>query len=238
MGNKRFREIDFARGAAILMMVLFHFAWDLNYFGVTQVSLYTGLWGVFQKATVSLFLFITGVVLAVNHYRKKEGYARYAIGRGAKIFGAGLIITAITLVFFPGEFVYFGILQLIGVSAVISIPIAGNRSAAFATALAAFALPALVDIRSMGIVPLVWLGFAVPFPTIDFQPVFPWFGMVALGISAGTLIYENGKRKFALEVGNGRISRAIQALGRNSLGAYIMHQGILFPAAYIISLMP
>ena len=54
---ERLWEIDFFRGIAISMMVWFHFLWDLNYFEIINVSLYSGFWGLFQKATAGLFLF-------------------------------------------------------------------------------------------------------------------------------------------------------------------------------------
>ena len=44
MLNERFWEIDFLRGTAILMMILFHLIYDLNFFGVFTFELREGLW--------------------------------------------------------------------------------------------------------------------------------------------------------------------------------------------------
>ena len=71
---QRFWELDTLRGIAIIMMVLFHFLWNLNYFGFVEVSLYSGVWGLFQKATAGLFLLLVGTVLTINYNRYKENY--------------------------------------------------------------------------------------------------------------------------------------------------------------------
>ncbi|MFA6268535.1 MAG: heparan-alpha-glucosaminide N-acetyltransferase, partial [archaeon] len=119
---QRFWEIDFLRGIAIVMMVVFHFLWDLNYFGYIQVDLYKGFFGLFQIATAGLFLLLVGVMLAVGAERHNKNYSLHFVKRGIKIFCAGLLVTIVTFIFFPQNFVYFGILHLIGVSIIISIP--------------------------------------------------------------------------------------------------------------------
>ena len=62
----RFWELDFLRGIAISMMVLFHFLWDLNYFNLINIQLYEGFWGLFQKATALFFLLLVGALIAIN----------------------------------------------------------------------------------------------------------------------------------------------------------------------------
>ena len=117
----RFFEIDFLRGAAVLMMVVFHFFWDTNFFGYTNISLYEGFFGAFQKLTAGTFLFLVGVSLAVSHSRKKENFEKKFLFRSAKIFGLGALITLFSLLFFPSEPIFFGVLHLIAVSIALSV---------------------------------------------------------------------------------------------------------------------
>ena len=231
----RFWEIDFLRGMAIAMMALFHFLFDLNYFNVISVGLYTGFWGIFQIATASLFLFLVGVVLTINMHRKNE-YGIEFLRRGIAVFGMGLVVTAFTFIFFREQLIYFGILHLIGVSIVLSIPLVGRKFLSLALAAVLVALPALYDIESLGIVPLVWAGLAPPFTTLDFFPLIPWFGVVLLGIFAGNVLYGKGVPKIELREPDFGAVKFVEALGRNSLLIYFAHQFALFPLAYVISI--
>lgn len=229
----RFWEIDFARGIAIIMMVLFHFAWDINYFGFISTNLYSGFPGIFQKATAGLFLLLVGVSLAVRHSSKKETGALDGLREGAMIFGAGMILTLATFIFYREQFIYFGILHLIGVSRVLAVPLLGKRYLNFAMGAFLIALPAFVKLQYIQITALVWLGLAVPSPTLDFFPVLPWFGAVLIGLAIGNLLYENGKAKIPVSRPGRRIFGFVEMLGRNSLPIYFSHQLVLFPLVYI-----
>ena len=59
--TKRFWEIDALRGVAIIMMVIFHTVFDLNYFGSYGFDLYSGLWFYVARATATIFIFLVGV---------------------------------------------------------------------------------------------------------------------------------------------------------------------------------
>ena len=65
----RFWEVDFLRGWAIVLMVLFHLAFDLNYFGAQQIELTSGFWFYLARFTASLFLLLVGVSLTLSHSR-------------------------------------------------------------------------------------------------------------------------------------------------------------------------
>mgnify|MGYP001594545108 CR=1 FL=1 len=99
--EKRFFELDFARGIAVIMMVLFHFAWDLNYFGFLEQNPYEGPLGLFQKATAGAFLFLAGTTLTISYNKSPANFMHRFLKKSAKIFVWALIITFFTLVFFP-----------------------------------------------------------------------------------------------------------------------------------------
>ncbi len=94
-----FWEIDFGRGLAVMMMVVFHFVWDLRYFGFIQGDIYSGFWGLLQKATATLFLLLVGVALSITCHKHRNDYAQRFLKRGAVVFGFGLLITAFTFIF-------------------------------------------------------------------------------------------------------------------------------------------
>ncbi|AJF60602.1 MAG: hypothetical protein QT03_C0001G1119 [archaeon GW2011_AR10] len=230
---ERLWEIDFFRGIAISMMVWFHFLWDLNYFEIINVSLYSGFWGLFQKATAGLFLFLIGVSLTLSYNRKKHGFSMRFLLRGARIFAWGLAITLFSVLFIPSDIIFFGILHLIGVSIILSIPFISGKRLPLLLGLFVVLLPLFFDYQSISLDFLVWAGFSSSPPSLDFAPVFPWFGAVLLGISAGNFLYSGGTPKFKLKNPGNKVVSFAGFLGKHSLFIYFIHQMVLFPLVFL-----
>jgi len=128
--NKRFWEIDSLRCVAIVMMVTFHFIFDIYYFGIYSLDVHSGFLWWFARLTAFIFIFLVGVslslsysrtILKINYGGQKNLFYKY-LKRGLKIFGYGLIITAVTGIFIREGFIIFGILQLIGISIILEYP--------------------------------------------------------------------------------------------------------------------
>ena len=96
----RLWEVDLLRGIALIMMILFHFLFDLSYLGVYGLNVFSGFWLHFAQATAAIFLLLVGVSLTLSHSRaRKMGVGRLYImfiKRGLKIFSLGLAVTIIT----------------------------------------------------------------------------------------------------------------------------------------------
>src|SRR5665648_283411 len=125
---QRFWEIDFLRGIAIIMMVLYHLLYNLHYFAHYNVNVYSGFWMYFARVTATTFIFLVGVSLSVSfsrtekiHKDKNKLFTKY-LRRGLKVFSWGLIITLVTRIFLGKAFVIFGILHLIGISIILAYP--------------------------------------------------------------------------------------------------------------------
>jgi len=223
----RFWEVDAARGVAILMMVVYHFTFDLYAFGGYNVDAVTGFWARFADATASLFLFLVGVSLAISSGRGGGGFGKYLL-RGLRIFGYGMLLTAIFLVFGMG-IVAFGILHLIGVSVVLSYPFLKLRFANLVFGVAVFAVGLYVQasdptasawLLPFGVVPEGW---AMP----DYRPLLPWFGVVLVGLFFGNVVYGDGRRPAGLPSAAPAPARPLLPLGRNSLAIYLVHQPVM-----------
>ena len=104
----RYRLLDELRGLDLISMMLYHGMWDVVFlFGVTQ-KWYTGLPGfVWQQSICWVFLLLSGFCLPLGHHPFR---------RGAVVFGAGALVTAVTLLFLPEDVVWFGVLTLLGSS--------------------------------------------------------------------------------------------------------------------------
>ena len=229
----RFWEVDAARGLAILMMVVYHLAYDLDTFGGYGVSSTTGFWRVFADATAFSFVFLVGVSLAISHARarslRSEGslFGKYLL-RGLFVFGWGMVLTGVSLALGMGV-IAFGILHLIGASIILAYPFRNLRLPNLLLGLSIVAVGMYVlslDLVSespwllpFGVVPEGWL---MP----DYRPLLPWFGVVLIGLFAGNAVYGGGKAPMGRGTGPW-VAKPLGALGRWSLVIYLVHQPVL-----------
>ena len=104
----RYRLLDELRGLDLISMMLYHGMWDVVFlFGVVQ-KWYTGRPGfVWQQSICWVFILLSGFCLPLGHHPFR---------RGAVVFGAGALVTAVTLLFLPEDVVWFGVLTLLGSS--------------------------------------------------------------------------------------------------------------------------
>ncbi len=232
--NGRFLEIDIFRGLAVIMMIFFHFLWDLNYFGFTSFSLYTDGFGLFQNATAGLFLFLVGITTAISFSKYGKNFFEKSLRRSTRIFLYALLVTLFTFIFFREQFVFFGVLHLIATASLLSIPLAGKKIENILLGGFFILTPIFFDLRSIGIVKLAWLGFSAPLPTLDFFPVFPWFGLILLGIAFGNYFYVKKEPK---EKTQNELTKILVFFGRNSLFIYFIHQPILFALIFLFSII-
>ena len=228
----RYPEIDMVRGVAILMMILFHTLFDLNYFQIISIEIYNGFWHYFAFATASLFLLVVGISLTISRARAQQGLSgnRLALRfvyRGAGIFLLGILVTLGTWLYLREGFIVFGILHLIGVSIMISPLFFRFKKWNIALGILFILIGYLLSMIS-GPSWLLPLGIHPPdFWSMDYEPLFPWTGMVLIGISAGGYLYPEGVRRFTLP----KIPRVfilpLAFLGRHSLLVYLVHQPII-----------
>lgn len=235
--NKRFWEIDFLRGIAVIMMIIFHFLFDIAWFGGYGPNVYSGFWWVFARATATIFMLLVGISLTLSYSRAAQkrvaGFSKY-LKRGIKIFVWGLIITAITWIFLPHAFIIFGILHLIGVSIILAYPLIKHRYRSLILGIIFIATGIYLTAMTFDFWWLVWMGF-IPqgLYTLDYFPLFPWFGVVLIGLFLGNSLYKNYNRKFSLpDFSDSRFARPFCFLGRHSLLIYLIHQPILVIILY------
>jgi uncharacterized membrane protein len=210
-------------------MIVYHFAFDLRFFGVTRADFENDpLWLVSRAAIVASFLSLAGIS-AVLADRAGVGCVRFA-RRIVVIALCALLASAASYFVFPQTFIYFGILHCIALSLVIVRPLVRHPALCVALGTAVivaglvFAHP-WFDARSTS-----WIGFTTRKPaTQDFVPLFPWLGVVLLGVGAGHALASNGFRALAFLQ---RSPAALRAMGRHSLAIYMVHQPILMASLW------
>lgn len=201
-----------------------------------------------------LFIFIVGISLALSASKTKDAkiLTKKLIKRGAFIFAVGLLITAVTFIYPHDGAILFGVLHLIGVSTILAVPflIGGTKEVQFLgknknSALILISLVAgtiviafskIVE-KTSGSIWLVPLGIhPYGFYTLDYEPLFPWFGFVLLGIAVGFWLYPKGERRGFLKFlkNEPAFVKGISFIGRHSLLIYLGHQPVIL-AGIIIS---
>ncbi len=123
----RFWEVDLLRGVAIVLMVLYHLVFDLNYFAVYDIDVSSGFWLAVARLTASLFLLLVGLSLTLSHSRaqllgQEDRFRLRLLKRSAWILGLALGITLVTYFFIGRGFIVFGVLHLIGLSLLLAYP--------------------------------------------------------------------------------------------------------------------
>lgn len=225
----RLALVDAARGVAIIAMVAYHFAWDLSYYRLIATDVTTHpAWVLLQRSILSSFLFLVGVSLVLGHgngVRWSRFWRRLAV-----ILAAALAVTLGTYWMFPEYFVFFGILHAIALFSLLALPaLRLNPWLVLATAALVLVPPFFLSAPLFSAKPLAWIGFWTIVPeTTDIVPVFPWFGVVLLGVAAARLVLASPLEALlaAWQV-RGPLSKGLVVCGRWSLLIYLLHQPIL-----------
>lgn len=240
VARPRFAVLDIARGVAIIAMAIYHFCWDLAYFGFITADIGYGLgWVIFGRLVLTSFLVLVGIGLVLAHGRGIRWPSFWR--REAMVAGAAVIISIATYIAFPDGFVYFGVLHAIAVTSLLALPfVLTPLWLSVAVSAIAVLLPAIYSNPFFDAPWTSWIGFWVEAPpTNDLVSVFPWFGIVLLGVIGARLVFGSpaAARLAAIQPDN-RLARTFSKMGRWSLIIYLVHQpillGILFPLAGVL----
>jgi uncharacterized membrane protein len=80
----------------------------------------------------------------------------------------------------------------------------------------------------------VWLGIDPTFFMLDYWPIFPWFGVVLFGVTAGNALYGDRSKRAASSIPRPSAVRPLAFLGRHSLVVYLVHQPVLLAALILL----
>ena len=222
--KNRFEIVDVLRGLAVWQMMVFHFCFLLKEFRIAFPDFSENEnWVAFRIVIVTMFLSLVGVSLKIAWERglNRKSYYR----RLLQLLVYGLALSIVSYVIAPSRTVYFGILQFIFVGSILGL---------------LFIRLTWLNLI-LGIV-VIWLGFNYINPlfdqsglwwigmvtrapvTLDYVPIFPWFGFVLLGIYVGHfLVTSNGLQPLKIWQAKEPVGRALAFTGRHSLTIYMAH---------------
>ena len=192
--------LDAVRGSAVVWMTAFHFAFDLNHFGLIHQDFYgSPVWTVQRTCILSLFLFCAGFgqAMAVHAGQTWGRFWR----RWLQIAGCAVAVSVGSAVMFPNSWIYFGVLHGMAVMLLVCRATAAWGAWLWVSGLGAVVLayiaPHLHAALSLSDIwdhkGLNWIGLISHKPiTEDYVPVLPWLGVMWWGMAAGHLVLARG----------------------------------------------
>lgn len=241
MSRKRYHLLDTVRGLLLINMIAYHGLYDVVHIMGVPIGWYTGPIGyVWQQGICWGFILLSGFCFRLS---------RHPLRHGLTVLGAGVLVTVVTAAAMPSERIIFGVLYLLGLSALIQCAVWALWSrldlppfpAGLGLALSALMflltreVPAgYIGFERLRICPLpgtlyAWdflavLGFPGPgFWSSDYFPVIPWVFLYLCGYFLWRLI---GSRQRVMDKLRPGI-RPLAFLGRHSLLVYLLHQPVL-----------
>lgn len=234
--NNHFDFIDMSRGFAILLMFIYHFSFDLDYYGFIQQDFYQdAFWINFRTIIVTLFLTIVGISLYLANYRglnKKRFRQRLLL-----LIVYSLLVSISSWIMYPKAMIFFGILHFITVASVLGLIFVQAGKVNLFLGLTLIIIPQVFSHSFFDQTYLQWLGLSTELPiTVDYVPLLPWFGVVLVGMYLGEKLTQLPAESIMVRwQGKRFFSKLLSLGGRYSLHIYMLHQPLFLGILYIIS---
>ena len=236
--SARYGALDTLRGICLLSMIAFHGMYDLvDILGFPVPWLHDMPGYLWQQSICWTFILLSGFCLSLS---------RRPVRHGLILVGCGGMITLVTYFLMPSELIQYGVLTLLGLSALL-LTLLRYLSRRFSLRIPApvglaISLILLFLTRNLSrgslffdrpiLMPeflyqtdlLAVLGFYSPtFYSADYFPMLPWFFLYCTGYFLWKLLSPKEKITDRLRPG----IHPLSFLGRHSLLIYLLHQPIL-----------
>lgn len=233
-------EVDALRGVAFLGMFMHHLFFALVWFEVLKPEIIAPFIGPLGVVVRWLFIGLVGVSSWLWFVQRHErDLQSAALRRAAPVALAAIGISAVSFVVTPQYYVQFGVLHLIATSIVLVVPFLFFADWAWI-----FAVAILVG------TPLISVFFEIPSALrfifmpetppgmLDYFPVFPWFGVVLLGVWAGRVLYGKSKEQLNSKLNHFLpvlLEQFLVCIGKKALQLYVLHIPIVIAIAWGLS---
>ena len=233
LSDHRFQAVDFYRGLAFISMFIYHFCFFFNYYNFTKFHFFRNCGWIFQILIAGSFFILVGISLYLAH-SKGIRYKKFFF-RLIKIIFYACIVTIVSFFLNSGLLVTFGILHSIAVCTILGLVFLrlGNLNLLFGICFILLGKWFKHDLFNSDY--LQWIGFfTLKKPTFDIQPLFPWIGVVVIGIWSAPILIRS--RLTEWQTGN-PTSRFVTFIGRHTLFLYMAHVPFIFGILEILRLL-
>ncbi|SBS33222.1 hypothetical protein MSP8887_01889 [Marinomonas spartinae] len=219
---KAFRSslLDTYRGLGVLLMMIFHFSWDLGNFGFIEFSLANPFWNHFRDIIVTIFISAVGWSAYLT---MQKHHSIILWKRDLKLLLAIIIISLGTYLAFPNNWIYFGILHFIFLLTFLVRPMTKWPIISFIIGVIIVLIYNTTNWLSFpSVLPYIVHTLHLPTSTLDIAFPFPWIGVALIGIALGYF------KIHQLPIPEHFVTRILAWMGRYALPIYLLHQLILF----------
>jgi len=227
----RLQLVDALRGFAVAQMIVYHFIYDLAYFGwLDLVMTRDQPWVAWRTAIVTQFLLLVGVSLVLRTSFKPSTVDFWK--RWAQIAAAALLVSVGSWLVFGPRLIYFGILHFVAAALLIARPLLRLGAANILLGAVCVFVGLTWTNEFFNTPPANIVGFMTFKPrTEDYVPLFPWIGIVLIGAGAAAQ-WQRAQWRIpnALKPLNQRAPHWLLFLGTWALTVYLVHQPILLGA--------
>lgn len=215
-------ELDFLRGLSILLMVVYHTAFNLKEFYGLPVPYDHYLIYPLTKLFAGLFIAISAISCGFSRHNTKRGLLLLLIAYG---------ITLVTYWLVPGSNIFFGILHFLGVS-ILLYPLLKRIPP-----LGLLILGLVIIFSNIWVYNIIlshnWLAplglTSSSFSSVDYFPMVPWLGVFLIGMAIGAWYYPHPRSLL-----KPRPETWINRVGRHTLIIYVLHQPIVSGILYLL----
>ncbi len=233
--SARLRLVDALRGFAVAQMIVYHFIYDLAYFGWVNLALTRDQpWIAWRSAIVTQFLLLVGVSLVLRTSFKPSAADFWK--RWVQIAAAAFLVSLGSWMVFGQRFIYFGILHFVAAALVLARPLLRLKAWNVVLGIVCIVIGLVYTNEFFNAPPATIIGFMTVKPrTEDYVPLFPWFGVVLLGAGLAAL-WQRAQWRIpdALVPFNERAPRWLLLLGTWALTVYLVHQPLLLGAMTLL----
>ena len=225
--RRRFDILDAWRTMAIVLMVAYHFLYDLYIFGIISANqLFSTPLNILERFICCSFILLAGA---------SARFSRNNLRRGLIVLAAGLVVEIGAAV--AGQTIRWGVLMLLG-SSMVLYHFLGKRLQKWRSVNLVPACIALwiftnwwTKVTPVSVSWLYPLGLTAPgFYSADYFPLLPWFFLFLMGTVLGGWCLENRDSQLLTK----SMPAALTWPGRYSLLIYVLHQPVLYGISYLI----
>ena len=240
---KRFYEVDFIKGVAVILMVIFHYFYFGTQMGKLNYNTNEGLLFIMGKLAHITFIFMVGINLVITRLNQKDmtdqEYRQDQYKRLLFIICVATFISFFTYLTFPNNWIKFGILHFIPVGIFLLLPLVKRPNVALMVATVLESIYQLIEAgyltelnQYVPEIPAFILGlYNYRFAALDHFAIIKYLPVMALGVYTGNQIYTYKNRKIKqLNYLDNVLTKenVIVKLGKHSLGIYIAHLVIIY----------
>lgn len=240
----RIFEIDFLKGIAVILMIVFHFFFLSNFMNLSNFNIQSGILYYIAKIAQMLFITLVGINLYLSKQnsikKKKEDnkklFYKKQLLRSVYLLISGIIISFITYkIFGPEIYIKFGILHFIAISIIVSLPIVNSVGlilmALCFVYLLIFSKTIFYELCQSNRLSCFIMGIKnIGYSSLDHFNFIDYYPYILLGLLIGNLFYSNLKSIFYIpkKIEKNIFIESVTFAGKYSYIFYLSHFVILY----------